>query len=288
MWWLRELMDECIRQVIFCAIVIFIIGFLIGFFVGCETPYTGFLGPGDIDKYVEDTGEDTVCLADGFDSVCIRTIPGQPGKDGKDGISIEGPPGRDGKDGNDGKDGAVVIVQTAYLLLETPSEAFTLQISRGIPEETSDTYITPVATVEVPIGGGEPDITPMNEPVSVTPVVLPVIEDEDPPVVDKPVEDEIQPVVDADEIWHVMYRAENGQVSVFVYPRCFNNPYHNPPRPPCENDYGITEDLFFAVSSEFDIELQGNRESVRYLLELALEENAAVLVDVGGVQGVVN
>lgn len=262
-------------------------------FSGCDTPYTGFLGPGDIDKYVEDTGDDTVCLADGFDSVCIRTIPGQPGKDGVDGISIVGPQGPPGKDGNDGKDGAVVIVQTAYLLLETPSDSFTVQISRGIPEETSDTYITPVATVEVPIGGGELTITPIEnfkpepkrDPVIVEPDLEPEIEPESEPITVTPI---VPPVRDTGEIWHVMYRAENGQASVFVYPRCFNNPYHNPPRPPCENDYGIPEDLFFEALPAFDIELQGNRADVQSLLRGSLERDAAVLVVVGGVQGVVN
>ena len=58
---------------------------------GCDTPYTGFLGAGDIDGYLESAGGDRVCLADGFDSICIQTIPGLPGSDGKD--------GRDGKDG---------------------------------------------------------------------------------------------------------------------------------------------------------------------------------------------
>ena len=50
----------------------------------------------------------------------------------------------------------------------------------------------------------------------------------------------------------------------------------------------FTEDLFFEVSPAFDIELQGDRESVRYLLEIALAEDNATLVHVGGVQGIVN
>ena len=65
-------------------------------FIGCDTPYTGFLGAGDIDGYLESAGADRVCLADGFDSICIQTIPGLPGKDGKDGKdgeSIIGPRG---------------------------------------------------------------------------------------------------------------------------------------------------------------------------------------------------
>ena len=279
MWYLRDLMDACIRQIIFRAIVIFIIGFIIGFFVGCETPYTGFLGPEDIDSYVKNTGEDTVCLADGFDTVCIRTIPGPPGqngKDGKNGVSIVGPRGKRGlrgKAGTPGKDGAILIVHTPYLLLETETDLFVAMVSHGIPVETRYRYVTPVADIEVPIGGGEPTITPKDESVSVTPVA--------PPIDDKTFTDD-------SIIWHVMYRNDAGQASVFVYPRCFNNPYHNPPRPPCENDFGITEALFFEISPGFDIELQGNREDVRTLLDLALTEDAAVLVHVGGVQGIVN
>ena len=237
---------------------------------GCDTPYTQ---PLTVDDWVKAQGQDTVCLDDGFDAVCVKVIPGprgergEKGKDGKDGISIVGPQGLPGKDG------ALVIVQTSYLLLETESDAFVVMISRGIPEETPDTYVTPVATLEVPVGGGEPEITPINGPISVTPVA--------PPVADNaPTDDGI--------IWHVMYQAADGQATVFVYPRCFNNPYHNPPRPPCEDDFGITKDLFFEVSPGFDIEMQGTRESVQYLLGLALEEDSATLVHVSGVQGVVN
>ena len=49
-------------------------------FIGCDTPYTGFLGAGDIDGYLESAGADRVCLADGFDSICIQTIPGKDGR----------------------------------------------------------------------------------------------------------------------------------------------------------------------------------------------------------------
>ena len=42
----------------------------------------------------------------------------------------------------------------------------------------------------------------------------------------------------------------------------------------------------FEVSEMFDIEMQGDRESVRHLLSLGLEEDNATLVHVGGVQGV--
>ena len=242
-------------------------------FMGCDTPYTGFLGPGDIDGYLEGTGDETVCLADGFDSVCIKTIPGKNGKDGKDGISIVGPQGPAGEDGKRGrrgvpgrrgKDGAIVVVETPYLLLETPSASFTLMISHGIPEATSDTYVTPVATVEVPVGGGEPAITPVRQPVSVTPVVFPPVEPITPPV---------PTVDDADgTIYHVMYRVENGQARVYVYPR--------------ERDIQTVPP--FEISELFDIEMQGTREEVNQLLENALSEENATLGTVGGVQGVVN
>ena len=250
-------------------------------FIGCDTPYTGFLGPGDINKYVEDTGAETVCLADGFDSICIRTIPGKDGLNGKDGVSIVGPQGLPGKDGQrgrpgvrgrPGKDGAIVIVQTPYLRLETDTEeSFTLMISHGIPEATPDTYVTSVATVEVPVGGGEPRISSENKPIKVSPVVTP-------------------PVVDNGEIWHVMYRVEDGQVTVFVYPRAVLDPVTvNLPQNHVSGDtHGIDLDTVFNVGRDYNNEMQGDRESVLYLLGLALAEDNATLVDVGGVQGVVN
>ncbi|MCG9130015.1 hypothetical protein JT359_20700 [Candidatus Poribacteria bacterium] len=44
--------------------------------IGCtETPYSGpILSVNDVDRYLQDTGVDTICLQDGFDSVCIRLV----------------------------------------------------------------------------------------------------------------------------------------------------------------------------------------------------------------------
>ena len=249
-------------------------------FIGCDTPYTGFLGPGDIDGYLEGTGDETVCLNDGFDSVCIKMIPGTDGTDGKDGVSIvgpQGPPGEDGKrgrrgfPGRRGKDGAIVVVETPYLLLETPSASFTLMISQGIPKATPDTYHTPVASVEVPVGGGEPSIRSETKPVKVSPVVTP-------------------PVIDDGEIWHVMYRVENGQATVFVYPRAVLDPVtvNLPPNHVSGNTHGLGLDTVFDAGRDYNIEMQGTREDVRHLLELGLAEDTATLGTVGGVQGVVN
>ena len=96
---------------------------------GCDVPYSGGFGPGDLDRLIEEQGQDTICLADGFDTVCIKTIPGTRGLAGKDGADSqfeisedgqyirfgEGDPviwsewskftGKDGKDGKDGIDG---------------------------------------------------------------------------------------------------------------------------------------------------------------------------------------
>ena len=285
---LRVLYRACLIDAWIRLIVTLLIGMAIGvlvmFFVGCDTPYTGFLGPGDIDGYLEGTSDDTVCLNDGFDSVCIKMIPGLPGKDGKDGkdgVSIVGPQGPQGEDGERGrrgfpgrrgKNGAIVVVETPYLLLETPSASFTMMISHGIPEVTSDTYVTPVATVEVPVGGGRPSIRSKNKPVEVSPVVA------DPPV------------VGGDDIWHVMYRNEGGRVSVFVYPRAVLDPVtvNLPPDHVSGDTHGIGLDTVSDVGRGYNIEMQGDRESVRDLLDRALSEDNATLGSVGGVQGVVN
>lgn len=43
--------------------------------IGCEVPYTGpLLSVNDVTQFLETTGEDTVCVQDGFDSVCLRVV----------------------------------------------------------------------------------------------------------------------------------------------------------------------------------------------------------------------
>ncbi len=65
--------------------------------VGCsEIPYTGrVLTVNDVDRYLTATGEDTICLQDGFDSVCIKVVEGPQGQRGEKGES--GPSGKDGQ-----------------------------------------------------------------------------------------------------------------------------------------------------------------------------------------------
>lgn len=47
--------------------------------IGCtDVPYTGpMLTPDDVDRYLNSLGEDTICLQDGFDSICIKVVPGK-------------------------------------------------------------------------------------------------------------------------------------------------------------------------------------------------------------------
>ena len=49
--------------------------------IGCtDTPYTGpMLTVDDVDRYLSATGEDTICLQDGFDSVCLKVVPEESG-----------------------------------------------------------------------------------------------------------------------------------------------------------------------------------------------------------------
>ena len=146
----------------------------------------------------------------------------------------------------------MIVVVTPYVRLETSTEVFVMEISQGIPEEEPDVYVTPVATVEVPVGGGETTITPSrsDEPVSVTPTTTPPNE----------------------EIWHVMYRVEGGQAHVYVYPR--------------ERD--IQKVPPFEISALFDRELQGDRGDVNWLLQLQLTRDNVSLGTIDGVQGIID
>ncbi len=66
--------------------------------IGCEIPYTGpMLTVDRVDQYLHSTGEDNVCLQDGFDSICIKVIPGSEGPRGPRGL--RGPEGEPGSPG---------------------------------------------------------------------------------------------------------------------------------------------------------------------------------------------
>ena len=52
--------------------------------IGCtEVPYTGpMLTVDEVDRYLNSLGEDTICLHDGFDIICIKVVPEK--RDGAD------------------------------------------------------------------------------------------------------------------------------------------------------------------------------------------------------------
>ena len=76
--------------------------------IGCQTPYN-VLSVDDVERILESDG-DTICLDDGFDRICAKTIPGPAGRDGMDGMDgRDGADGKDGIDGADGKDGVTLI-----------------------------------------------------------------------------------------------------------------------------------------------------------------------------------
>ena len=69
-----------------------------------------------------------------------------------------------------------------------------------------------------------------------------------------------------------MYRNDNGRLTAYVYPR--------------ERDIQTVPPL--EISKDFGNEIQGTKEQVNYILEIALAEENATLGTVGGVQGIVN
>ena len=274
MWYLQDLMDASIRQTLIRWFIIFLIGLLIGFFVGCDTPYTGFLEAGDIDGYLESTGAETVCLADGFDSICIRTIPGPRGLQGpqglqglkgEDGETIIGPRGEPGQQGEPGNDGAVVYLELVKIVTEiefVEVPVFVLEVSK-----TETAYLTPVGEVYVPENA--PIVVP--DDIEVTPVPKPVPKPVPEPVPEPVTTPDLPPIEDG-TIWHVMYRNDNGRLTAYVYPR--------------ERDIQTVPPL--EISKDFGNEIQGTKEQVNYILEIALAEENATLGTVGGVQGIVN
>ena len=145
---------------------------LMVYFVGCtDTPYTGnMLTVNDVDKFIKNTGENTVCLQDGFDSVCLRVIEGPQGKKGKD--------GRDGIDGRDGLNAPIYTYhihsynnrifhhfynqEEELVIIATPFLAETAQII-GLP------VVTPAPVTPAPITPAPPTTPAPVTPAPITP-----------------------------------------------------------------------------------------------------------------------
>ena len=151
-----------------------------------DTPYTGpMLTVDHIDRYLDATGDDTVCLQDGFDSVCLKVLPGpegikgEPGKDGKRGFrghrgprGVQGEPGEDGADGKDGE--TTVVIETAGTdPTSTTEQAYTTT------DETCETCGQPI--------------------VYVSPVSPPVTKTYNPPPVSTPAPAPIEPLIPTPE-----------------------------------------------------------------------------------------
>ena len=162
--------------------------------------------------------------------------------------------------GEPGRDGAVVYLELEKIVTEIETvevpviekEIFVLHVSR-----TETTYITPIGEIYVPENSpviAPPDvrITPISppeqgasHPPTPPPTPLPT-----PPGLTEP------SLPDNGEIWHVMYRNDNGRLTVYVYPR--------------ERDIQTVPPL--EISKDFGNEIQGTKEQVNYILEIALAE----------------
>ena len=98
-------------------IAIFIVSLTI---TGCEIPYTGpMLTVDDVDQYLHSTGEDTVCLQDGLDSLCVRLTPGPQGPRGPQGPQgPSGPQGPQGPQGPPGVNAPVIHIHEQSILYD--------------------------------------------------------------------------------------------------------------------------------------------------------------------------
>ena len=82
--------------------------------IGCEIPYTGpMLTVDRVDQYLRNTGEDNVCLQDGFDSICIKIIPGPEGPRGS-----QGPRGPQGEPGSPGVNAPIIHIHERSIFYE--------------------------------------------------------------------------------------------------------------------------------------------------------------------------
>ena len=139
-------MDRIEKTIILMAIL----GLSLIWIVACsDVPYTRpFMS---IDDVLSSAGDDTICLDDGFDAVCIKAIPGQDGKDGRDGVD-----GKNGRDGVDGKNGQTLIAVREVrieVIVEKIIETIVVEeVVREVPVEVIvDRVVTEYVDREVPI-----------------------------------------------------------------------------------------------------------------------------------------
>lgn len=198
--------------------------------IGCETPYTGHLGPEGFNGWIESEENGFVCLWNGFDRLCIKTIPGRDGKDGKD--------GKDGRDGTDGKDGQTLVAVREVpveVIIEKIIETVVIEeVIKEIPVEiVTERVVTEFVDREVPIEVFiEKTVEIIKEVVIEVPVGVPV----EVPVevvreVEVPVEviKEVPVQVIVNRIKTIYSDTETGTVSVTAGAIYTEAGYHNPP-----------------------------------------------------------
>ena len=88
--------------------------------IGCDLPYTGsILTVDDVDRYLHSVGEDTSCLQPGFDSICVKVMPGPQGPAGPPGLpGLPGSPGPQGPLGNPGTNAPIIHIHESSIVYD--------------------------------------------------------------------------------------------------------------------------------------------------------------------------
>lgn len=196
---------------------------------GCDTPYSGPLGPEDFNGWIESEENGFICLWNGFDRLCIQTIEGPAGKDGRDGR--DGKDGKDGKDGRDGKDGQTLIAVREVpveVIVETIIETVVVEeIVTEVPVETVvERVVTEYVDREVPIEVFvERTVEIIKEVIREVEVPVEVVREVEVPVT---VIKEV-PVETVVEVIKTVYVTETAPTAVTAGAIYTEAGYHNPP-----------------------------------------------------------
>lgn len=193
-------------------------------YYGCETPYTGRLGPEDFNGWIESEENGFVCLWNGFDRICIKTIEGPAGKDGRDGR--DGIDGKDGRDGRDGKDGQTFIAIKEVPLNTVVTEIVYLTTTEYVDREVlipivEERIVTEYVDREVPV------VKFVDRVVQIIKEVMVEVPGET-VYVEVPVIKEV-PVKEIVEVVKTIYVTETDPISVSTGAIYTESGYHNPP-----------------------------------------------------------
>ena len=219
-------------------------------FACSDVPYTGpMLTVDDVDRYLNSTGEDTVCLQDGFDSICVQLVPGPTGADGTDGKD-----GRDGTDGNmgppglPGRDGTTTIVHVYEFSFiehkaEKPTAAASLIVAEAVSHSSGTVHPIPAET--------QTEADHVVHVSNLTP-------------------DTHETLPDDNAIWHIDIHDNPNSVELYVYPRSMP----------------LDQRLDFYPGT--GTELQGTRKSVNQMLRMYLKEHNTHVSSILGEESVVD